>query len=59
MELIINSITDVETGDTSGNNFQGFHIDIDTLKNYNSMAHSVKTVLTKLSKVTYKKDCCT
>ena len=32
IELTINSITDVETIDTSGHNFQGFPVDNDVLK---------------------------
>ena len=32
IELTINSITDIETKDISGHNFQGFPIDNDTLQ---------------------------
>ena len=53
IELTINSITDVETKDMSGHNFQGFPIDKDTLQKLQHNDIFCKNSLIKLKKVTY------
>ena len=56
--MTINSITDVETKDTSGHNFQGFPIDTNTLQDLQHKELFCKNILVKLRRVTCKKDSC-
>ena len=59
IEVTINFITDVETKDTSGNNFQGFPINTTTLQELQHSDSFCRNILVKLRRVTCKKDHCT
>ena len=59
IEMTINSITDAETKDTTGNNFQGFPIDTNTLQELQHSDSFAKTFLVKLIRVICKKNSCT
>ena len=50
MKLTINSIMDIETRDTSGNSFQGFPIDNNTLQNLQDNDLFCKNVLNQIEK---------
>ena len=48
--MSINSITNVETKDTSGNNFQGFPIDTTTLQKLQHSDPFCKNIFSKIEK---------
>ena len=55
IEMTINSITDAETKDTTGNNFQGFPIDTNTLQELQHNDSFCKNILVKLRRVPCRK----
>ena len=59
IEMTINSTTDAEMKDTTGNNFQGFPIDTNTLQELQHNDFFAQTFLVKLRKATYRKGRCT
>ena len=50
IDLTINSVTDIETKDTSGSNFQGFHIDNDVLQKLQHDDVFCKNILNQIKK---------
>ena len=50
IEYIFNSVTDIETKDTSGNNFQGFPINNDVLQKLQQDDVFCKNILNQIKK---------